>query len=203
MKKLRISSIITLLTISALALNAQKIKIESGSLTALKGEKEVNVVFVYDGMSVGKFKSEKDYIEKKKKEADEKEAGKGAAFESKWKEAREFQYEPKFIELFNKNGADMGMKVSQGNKSLKYTFEVKTTFTEPGWNIGISRVPAFINVTITVLETATQKAVGKVTMLKVPGQDAMGFDYDSSYRIAEAYAKCGKSLAKFIEKKTK
>lgn len=203
MKNLRILSIIALITVSALALNAQKIKIESGSLTALKGEKEVNVVFVYDGMSVGKFKSESDYISKKKKEADEKEAGKGAAFESKWKEAREFQYEPKFIELFNKNGADMGMQITQGSKSAKYTLEVKTTFTEPGWNVGITRVPAFINVTVTILESATKTVVGTITLLKVPGQDAMGFDYDSSYRISEAYAKCGKSLARFIEKKTK
>jgi hypothetical protein len=35
----------------------------------------------------------------------------------------------------------------------------------------------------------------------VPGRGAFGGDFDTEYRIGEAYAKCGKELAEIIYKK--
>ncbi|MGJ7031130.1 hypothetical protein GGU45_001623 [Niabella hirudinis] len=35
-------------------------------------------------------------------------------------------------------------------------------------------------------------------MDNAPGRDAMGVDFDTSWRISEAYAKAGKSLSKYI-----
>ncbi len=42
-----------------------------------------------------------------------------------------------------------------------------------------------------------------MTQKFVPGSQAMGFDYDTGTRIAEAYAKGAKMLAGFISKKIK
>jgi len=38
-------------------------------------------------------------------------------------------------------------------------------------------------------------------MLYNPGTTFTGYDYDTGLRIAEAYAKCGKSLGAFLSKK--
>lgn len=201
MKNFKKLALVTLFIGFAIIGNAQKIKVESGDLSILKGQKELNVEFVYDGMAVGKFKTEKEYIEKKRLENEAKEVGKGDSWEADWKGDREKQYEPKFIELFNKGGEDFGMSVAKSTAAAKYTVIVKTTFIEPGWNIGITRVPAYINVEISVVETASKNVVSKITMTKTPGMDAMGFDYDSGYRISQSYAKCGKEFVHLVEKK--
>ena len=41
----------------------------------------------------------------------------------------------------------------------------------------------------------------KMTIKKVPGQGGFGADFDSGYRLQESYAKLGKTLAKYIDKK--
>jgi len=77
---------------------------------------------------------------------------------------------------------------------------VETTFTEPGYNIGVMSKVASINLKITFVDKAGKK-LAIMTIEKVPGRDAMGFDYDTGVRIEEAYAKAGKSVGKFIDKK--
>ena len=178
---------------------AQKVKVESGDLTTLKGQTEFNLEFVYNGMTVGKYKTEEEYITKKKEEANKKEAGKGDKWEAGWKGDREARFEPKFIEIFNKTCKDV--TVAKAKTSAKYTFVVKTIFTEPGFNIGLMKQPAYINVEITIVETGGKTEVAKITMTNVPGADAMGFDFDAGSRLSEAYAKCGKELAKLLMKK--
>jgi hypothetical protein len=37
-------------------------------------------------------------------------------------------------------------------------------------------------------------------LTQVPGQDAMGFDYDTGGRIAESYAKAGKEIGHYLLK---
>ena len=56
---------------------AAVVKLTSGSLDALKQESTVNVVYSYEGMRVGKFVNEKDYVDKKAAEYNQKEAGRG------------------------------------------------------------------------------------------------------------------------------
>ncbi len=62
MKKL--ANIIAILMLSAVMLKttAQKIKTQSGNPDILKSENSVNIEFVYDNISVGKYKSESEYI---------------------------------------------------------------------------------------------------------------------------------------------
>lgn len=176
-----------------------KVMVESGDLAFLKDQKDLKIQYVYDGMSVGKFKTEDEYTNTKVKEYNAKEAGKGDKWLTGWKGARKERFEPKFEELFNKTLSKQGVVAAQDKSSAKYTLIVKTNFTEPGYNIGISKYPAFINLDYIFVETANPtKEVAKLYVQNLIGAQAMGFDFDAGSRIAESYAKGGKMIAKYL-----
>jgi hypothetical protein len=175
-------------------LMAQKVKLESGSLDALKSENTINIEFQYDGMSVGKYDTEKEYLEAKKAEYNKKEAGKGDAWAENWKNDRESRYEPRFIKEFTEQS-----KMSV-DKSAKYTLIFKTTSTEPGYNVVVSRKNAEIDGEATIVETANRsKVIAKIIVSNAPGRIYGGYDYDTGVRLQEAYATAGKKLGKYIK----
>jgi hypothetical protein len=177
----------------------QKIKVVEGDLSILKGQKGVNTEFTYDNMSVGKFADEADYIAKKKEDYDKKEPGRGDKWEEAWISDRKERFEPQFRELFSKYS-----EMTTVDENATYTLIFKTVKTEPGWNIGISRSPAFIDAEVWITETQNpNKVLAKVTITKSPGRDAMGYDYETGARLQEAYAKAGKELGAYIRKQTK
>lgn len=180
--------------------SAQKIKLVSGKLGFLASEKAVTIEYDYSNMGVGKFKNEEDYIDKKTAEYNEKEAGKGDQWAQAWKNDRATRFEPKFEELLNKNVAGFGPIFGKSQKS-DVVMKVKTTFTEPGYNIAISSRPAMINLEITFSKGGEDKA--KITLIGAPGTTFGGYDFDTGVRISEAYAKAGKSLGGFIVKTAK
>lgn len=179
---------------------AQKVKITEGSLKPLKGQKSVNTQFTYENMLIGgKGLTEQAYIEKRKKELDEKEAGRGEKFETAWFADRKERFEPQFRELFSKHG-----EISTVDEKAQYTIIIHTTRTEVGFNVGVASKPAYIDLDITVVETADpSKVVAKITMLKSPGSQMMGMDFETGVRLQEAYAKAGKELGKLFSKETK
>jgi hypothetical protein len=186
--------------LAAFSLNtqAQKVKLTEGDLALLKGQTSVNVDFAYDHMSVGKYKTEDEYIKAKTEEYNKKEAGKGDTWAKHWVDDRESRFEPKFVELFEKYSE---MKASS-KKDAKYTLIVHTTSTEPGFNVGIVRKNSEIDVEVLLVETADKsKVLSKMTISNIPGRDAFGYDFDTGERISEAYEKCGKSVGKFIKDK--
>jgi len=189
------------LLLTGMCVNAQKITLKSGSFGPLKGQETLLVKYDYSNLAVGKFDKEDDYIAKKVADYNKSEAGKGEKWEADWKNDRSARFEPKFELLFNEN--IQGMKCDKQAAGAKYELLIHTIFIEPGFNIGVTRKPAFINVEITLKEVGTGKQVALVTVQNCPGRDAMGFDYDTGYRIEEAYAKLGKSMAGFINKQTK
>lgn len=180
---------------------AQKIKVLAGDVTAFKGKEVVNIEYDYSKMSVGKFKNEEDYIEKKVKEYNEKEAGKGDKWAQAWVDDRGNRFEPKFEELFNKyaSGKTGGVALEKHGDN-EYTLTFKTTFTEPGFNIGMMKKPASINGEL-ILTDSNGKELVKMAAYGCPGSQFGGFDFDTGTRIAESYAKCAKSLASYIVKK--
>ncbi|HEX2395439.1 MAG TPA: hypothetical protein VHI78_08835 [Bacteroidales bacterium] len=184
---------------TGMCLNAQKIALKNGSFAPLKGEKTIMVQYDYSNLSVGKFDKEDDYIAKKVADYNKDEAGKGEKWKESWKADRAARFEPKFELLFNENADNM--KVDPAG--AKYKAVVHTTFIEPGFNVGVTRKPAYINAEITFTEISSGKEIAFVTVQNCPGRDAMGFDYDTGYRIEEAYAKLGKSLAGFLNKQIK
>ena len=197
MKKL--AALFLLVGIVAFSVNAQKIQIKKGNLNFLKGVKEINVKYDYSNMGVGKFKNEKDYVDKKVKEHNDKEPGKGDQWKQGWEGARSTRYEPKFEELINKELEKANIKVYQDQNDAKYTLTVVTTFTEPGINVGVYKQPAYCNFKY-VFTDDKGKVVAELIQTKVPGSQFMGYDFDAGTRIAESYAKGGKSLGKTMYK---
>jgi len=199
MKLLKLSSSLLLMALISLSASAQKIKLIEGDLSPLKGETTLGAKFTYDNMSVGKFDKEADYVAKKTDEYNKKEPGRGDSWAKSWVGDRERSFEPKFVELFEK---ETEMTVSR-KKPAKYTLIFKTTYTDPGYNIGIMRGSAYINAEIWIVETASEKTIAKISLQKAPGRSYGGYDFDTGGRIAECYADAGKYVGKFIKKKSK
>lgn len=186
----------------AFCAQAQKIKLVSGDLTFLKGEKSINLQYNYDDLMVGDMQ-EAAYIKKKVTEYNAKEAGKGDKWLENWKNDRKTRYEPKFEELFNKYLEEVNTKAKEGDASAKYTILIKTKMIEPGFNVGVMRRPAKIDVVVEISASGSpENKLAELTIYDIPGADVMGYDFDSGERISEAYAKLGKALAKYIIKNT-
>jgi hypothetical protein len=199
MKKIVILTIFVSLVFGA---QAQKIKLVSGDLTFLKGEKSINLQYNYDNVKVGDM-DESSYIKKKVTEYNAKEPGKGDKWLENWKNDRKTRYEPKFEELFNKYLEEVNTKAKEGDANAKYTFLIQTKLIEPGFNVGVMRRPAKIDVVVEISATGSPETkLAELTVYDVPGADVMGYDFDSGERISEAYAKLGKALAKYIIKNT-
>ena len=194
---MRILLLASLIVLASTASQGQKITVTQGSLAALKSQSDLNVEFTYDNMSVGKYDREEDYVNDRKAKMNDKESGTGDKWADGWENDRKDRFEPKFFELFNAGGS-----IVAGYKpNAKYTMIFHTSFTEPGFNVGVMRKPAFINADVTVVETANQNnVVCKLTIMNAPGRDGMGYDFDTGYRIQESYAVCGKRLIALVKK---
>lgn len=173
-------------------LQAQKIKFIEGDKKVLANINQIAIQFTYDNMSVGKFDKEADYVDKKRSEYNAKEAGKGDKWQKEWIGDRTARYEPEFITLFKKHSSGVVVK-----NDAPYTMIVKTKHTEPGFNIAIARKNAEISGEIWILN-ASGTVVAKISFDKAPGRTFGGYDYDTGYRIQEAYAALGKSIAKLF-----
>lgn len=75
MKRITFLLLTGILILTGGSLFAQKMK--SGSFSALKGQTVVNLQYDYSNMTVGKFKNESDYINKRVADMNKKEAGAG------------------------------------------------------------------------------------------------------------------------------
>lgn len=204
MKKFIYASAIAISFLAADAALAQRVDLRSGDVSVLSGQKTVNVAYDYSEFGVGKFATEQEYLDKKSAEYNAKEAGKGDAWKKAWVEDRKARYEPKFEELFNKGLADKGITAVSARPDAQYTLIVKTKFVEPGFNVGVMRKNAYVDFEIDLVESANKSnKVAEISMRNVPGGQFGGFDFDTGVRIAESYAKAGKSLAAFLDKKLK
>lgn len=174
--------------------------LKSGSLAFLKQQTVVNVEYDYSNLRVGKYVNEKDYVDKKAGDLEAKEAGRGEEWRKAWVDDRARRFQPKFEALLNEMLGDRKATVRFGDhKDAPYTLLLKTTMMEPGWNVGIMRSPAYIDAEAVFVETKNrQNQVAVVTLIKSPGADAWGFDFDTGTRLQESYAKAGKELGKLI-----
>jgi hypothetical protein len=199
--KIHVMKKIILLTLIVVTFSAtaQKLKLVEGDLSALKGLSGISTEFTYDDMSIGKNEKESDYIAEKKAKFNQKEAGRGDSWEKSWIADRKDRFEPQFRELFAKHS-----EMSAVDAKSPYTMIFKTTRTEPGFNVGVMRYPAFIDGEAWIVDSSNKsKVLAKITVKNSPGRDAMGFDFETGARLQEAYAKAGKELGQFIRSKTK
>jgi hypothetical protein len=150
-------------------------------------------------MVIGKDEDEKAYITEKKSKLNEKEPGRGEKWEKAWFDDRKNLFEPQFRELFAKHS---GMSTTDESSTYKMIF--RTTRTEPGFNVGVVRRPAFIDAEVLIVEAANpDKVIARIEIRNSPGRDAWGVDFETGARLQEAYAKAGKSLGKFIADRVK
>lgn len=195
---------ITLISISCfllltVGLNAQKLKVTSGDLSYLKDSKTLLVKYEYNNMTVGKM-TEEEYLNKKSTELNQKEAGRGDKWKTMWVEDRKKRFEPKFEELFNKVLSEKGVSASQNSTNAKYIITIKTTWTEPGFYVGVSSKPALITGKIFLASASDpSKNLAEIDFINSPG-NSVGATWDTGERIKESYAKLGKSLAAFFIK---
>lgn len=182
---------------------SQKVKVVEGSFKNLKGISAYNLEFDYSNLSIPKYDSEEEFLEDKMAKREEKEPGTGEKFKQAWFNDREEQYEPRFIESFNKRFDDGEVKVGK-DIGAEYTLKIHTTMMYAGYNVGVMRQNSKLEATVSVFKTdAPNQVLWKAKYTKVEGKGAMGYDFDSGYRISEAYAKLAKTIAKNIQKKAK
>ncbi len=197
MKKILTFAIFCLLSMS---FYAQSITLTSGSLDPLKGEKVIKFEFTYEEMTVGKL-TEQEYVDKKVADYNNKEAGKGDEWRKNWVEDRENRFEPKFLELFNKYMENVG--IVSGDDGANYMIVFNTEFTEPGFNVGVMRKNASIDMSGKILHIESGDQVASIKIKNSSANSFSGFDFDSGFRIQESYAKAGREFAKFLIKKGK
>lgn len=194
---------VALVLITVFTVDAQKIKLENGSLDFLLEQESLLVKYDYSNVAVGKYDNEAEYIADKVEEYNEDEAGKGDEWKEAWLSDRPNRFEPKFEEIFNETIDPIGLQCSQTTEEATYEVIVHTIFVEPGFNVGVARKNASIDVEMVFNEIATGNEMAVLIIEKCPGRGALGFDYDTGYRIQEAYAMLGKSVARFIMQRIK
>jgi len=182
----------------------QKMKVSEGKIKNLKGITEYDLEFDYSDMQIPKYKSEEAFLADKVAGKEKKAKGSGERWKKKWFENREERFAPMFIESFNKRFKKNKVHVELNNDAAKYVMKIHTTWMYAGYNVGIVRHNAEINVEITIYEKGNPSNVLlKGTYKKVPGNGAFGNDYDEGFRISHCYAKLGKNIAIYILKKAK
>lgn len=195
---MKTSLFLTLFTVFSVLVAAQKMKFESGDLKFLKGQTELKVEFDYGKMTFYNEKmSEEAYIEKRMKEI---EADKGKEEAEKWladwEKSKITDFVDKFITSFNKN-CDLH---ASKDADAKYTVIVETTWIYPGWFAGVMKQPAKVSTVLKFVETVNPgNVLAVINSQNAPGDNFVGVANNND-RIAEGYAKTGKSLAGLVKK---
>jgi len=197
MKKITSIGLAILLFLAGGSLFAQKLK--SGSFSALNGQTVVNLQYDYSDMAVGKFKNEADYIAKRVGDMNKKEAGSGDQWAQAWVNDRTARFQPMFEKNFNNSVDKCGLSGKEGASDATYTLIIRTIFTEPGFNVGVTRQNAYINMVVDLVETsAPDKILGSCEYKNIQSVNMAGYDFDTGTRIQSCYDRAGDNVGKFI-----
>ena len=204
MKKISIPIFVSIFMLFSLNIFAQA-KLVSGDMKVLKGQSEVILKYDYSNMGVGKYKNADEYTSEKVAEMNKKKEGSGDAWLEKWNSDRTERFEPSFRKDLNNEVESFGLSGKDDSPKAKYTFIIRTTFTEPGFNatmaIGFAKKPATIDVIVDLVETANPGTVlGSVEMKKIQSKNMGGYDYDTGGRIESCYERAGEYLGKYLVK---
>lgn len=182
-------------------ISAQDVTLYSGSLDFLKGQTNLNVEFVYDGMKVGEF-TEEIYLKQKRTEF--RKAPDGEKFVKKWVTDRAAFYEPKFMTEINKVFKRMDLVAAKNTPADTYTMQVKTVKTEPGYYNGTNtnKRNTYVDLQINFYETANpEKILCTLNADKIVGvtEEQMQM-IETTTKITNAYAVAAEKISKLVVK---
>lgn len=202
MKKL-----LTTLLVSAVVATtgfAQKMKVLSGDFDFLKGQEAIVVKLDFSEVTFyNENLSEKEYIDKRVKEIEEKEPGESANWVKDWESFRDTRFLDKFISIATENSKSANIDFVKDG-STPYTLIVKAIWIYPGWFGGVMKQHAKISTLLQFVESADPSHVLlAIEADKAPGDIAFVGIPNNNDRIAEGFAKTGKTLAQLIDKKLK
>jgi len=187
---------------SSFFVQAQKLKVKQGDFDFLGSQKEINVEFTFDKLTLFKDqRSEAEYVRANAAKLDDESRGKGQAWEKKWNSSKENIWIPKFLELMNrylyeKENLYFGTEL----RDATYTLIVDTRWIYPGWDAGIMKQEAKVTTSLKFVESNNRdNIILSISSSNAPG-DQWGSSFDTEDRIGEGYAKTGKSVAKLIQK---
>ncbi|MEI7983021.1 MAG: hypothetical protein WCI71_15325 [Bacteroidota bacterium] len=213
MKKLCIVMLMSVFTL--MAGNGFSQKLVSGSFGDLKGQTTINVQFDYANLIIGDAASpfatnkgitEKEYVTKKTNELNAKKTGDGDRWAQAWVDDRAKLFHPTFITELNDKLEKSGLVAKENAPDAKYTLIVKTVFIDAGFNVGISKKDAHINLLLDVVETAApSKITASVDMKNIYKKsswtvDGVSFDFAVGQRLQGCYEQAGISFGKFLAK---
>lgn len=196
------TAIVALLFLSGIMM-AQKVKIEKGDFKFLKGQKEVNIEFVYSNLKLMKEEvTEEQYVKERTADLNEKSKGKGDIWKKKWEGSKELIWNLKFLELANvvlsKDKKDLVFQ--EGLNDAKYTLIVDVVWIYPGWDAAVMKQAAKVSTVLRFVETANRNnVVLELSADKAPG-DQWGNNFSNESRIGEGFAKTAKTMSKMILK---
>lgn len=181
---------------------AQKPNVKTGDWSDLKGIKEYNIEFDYEGLEIIDFESEEAFLEEKMKKREDKEAGAGEKFKESWFADREERYHPDFIKGFNLKWTDIAKVVE--DEDAEYTMKIQTRKIYPGYNVGVMKQPAKLYFTVIVYKTeAPSDIIFSADMDKTLSTSGYGASYNTGVRIANAYYIGAQYFKKALRKYTK
>lgn len=197
----RKSILLTLFTLlGAMTFAQRSTTAKEADYSFLDGKKDLSIVFDYEGMTVGKNQTEEDYVAETIAKKNEKKAGTGEEWQKAWENGKLNIYEPAFETMLAKKLGKNGIAVSQG-EDAEVTLIVKTTRIEPGFNAGVAKMAAQIDVEYIFVETANKDNIlAQIVMSRVVGGDS----YAVSDRVVFAYrgaaARLGGYMLKYFKK---
>jgi hypothetical protein len=200
MKKINMLLLLGAFLFPGLNLFAQ-VKLVSGDVKVLKGQAVVNLQYDYSKMAVGKYKTEKEYVDKRVAEMNKKKPGDGDRWATEWVSDRADKFQPLLEKNLNQHLQKSNVTCKENATDAKYTLIIHTLYTEPGYNVGVSRMNAYIKVQVDLVETANPGTILASMMLKKENSvNMMGYDYDTGTRIKSAYDRTGDDLGDFLKK---
>jgi hypothetical protein len=200
MKKISILFLMGVFLLPGITMFAQ-CKLVSGNVSVLKGQSVINLQYDYSRMAVGKFKNSDDYVANRTADMNKKKPGDGDRWAESWRNDRTSRYQPMLEKNLNQIVGRFNVTCKENATDAKYTLIIRTTFTEPGYNIGISRQNAWIKMEVDLVETANPGTVlASMQMKREDSVNMMGYDYDTGGRIQSAYDRAGDHLGAFLVK---
>jgi hypothetical protein len=180
----------------------------TGSPDVIKGQTNINIEFVYDGLQVGEF-TEDMYLKQKK--AEFRKPADADKFMKKWSSDRTDVYEPKFISELNKDLKKLNIVAEKNKQDYKYTMVVQNKKIEPGFyaKSGGGKRNTYINLVAQIVETENRSNIlcsikaDYIFGLTEEQNDMMETTMKISNSYASAADKIGKLIVKICTQKEK